>query len=300
MIREVYAVKTVIYLDELLLTNFAIAAAMLLSAGLFAGRQCTGARLCCGAALAAWTSLALLAPELPLPAALAYKTASGAAVVAAAYGLPGLHSFLRLCGWYLLLNLLLCGAVVLPGVQANNLNVFLPLSPGLLLLCCGVVYAGAQLLLSCFGHSGAPQSAAAVLELTDGTRLNVQAFHDTGFSVQEPLSGRRVVLVQYRPVRSALPASLRHYLDAYFAGTGALPTPELKLRLVPCRTVTGHCVLPAVPAAALHLSGGSVQGLWAAFCDSDASGGEWTLLYGTDTEQQLPPWAANPHPHTPL
>lgn len=288
--------KTVIYLDELLLTNFAVAAALLLSAGLFAGRQCTAARLCAGSALAALTTLALLAPALPLPAALAYKAVSGAAVVGTAYGLPGRRSFLRLCGCYLLLNLLLCGAVVLPGVQANNLSVFLPLSPGRLLLCCGAVYAGVQIFLYCFGHSGTPQCVAAVLELADGTRLAVQAFYDTGFSVQEPLSGRCVVLVQYRPVRTALPAPLRSYLDAYFDGAAALPDPELKLRLVPCRTVAGHCVLPAVPARTLSVSGGSAQGLWAAFCDTDASGGDWTLLYGTDTSQRL---QAAPHTHAP-
>lgn len=289
-------VKTVIYLDELLLTNFAVAAALLMSAGLFSGRPCTAARLCIGSALAALTSLALLAPELPLLAALAYKAASGAAVIAAAYGLPGRRSFLRLCGWYLLFNLLLCGAVVLPGVQANNLSVFLPLSPGRLLLCCGAVYAGAQGFLYCFGHSAPRQSTPAVLELADGTRLAVQAFYDTGFSVQEPLSGRCVVLVQYRPVRVVLPTPLRSYLDAYFSGNGALPAPELKLRLVPCRTVAGHCVLPAVPANSLSFSGGSIQGLWAAFCDTAASDGEWTLLYGTDTAQQLQP---APRPHTP-
>lgn len=278
--------KTVIYLDELLLTNFIIAAALLLSAGLFAGRQCAPARLCLGSALAALTSLALLAPVLPIPLALIGKVFSCAAIVAAVYGLPGLRSFLRLCAWYLLLNLLLCGAVVLPGVQSSNLSVFLPLSPGRLLFCCGAVYAGAQGLLYCFGRS-LSRSAPAVLELSDGTRLAVQAFYDTGFSVQEPLSGRSVVLVQYRPVRSALPQALCSYLDDCFAGKATLPSPELQLRLVPCRTIAGHCVLPAVPAAALRTADGSARELWAAFCDTDASGGEWTLLYGSDTAQQL-------------
>lgn len=37
--------KTVIYLDELLLTNFLAAAALLLGAGLLCARQCSGLRL---------------------------------------------------------------------------------------------------------------------------------------------------------------------------------------------------------------------------------------------------------------
>ena len=45
--------KTVLYLDELLLVNFALGAALLLGAGLLAGRSCTGARLLAGSGAAA-------------------------------------------------------------------------------------------------------------------------------------------------------------------------------------------------------------------------------------------------------
>lgn len=127
--------KTVIYLDELLLTNFLAAAALLLGAGLLCARQCSGLRLMAGSAAAAAASLGILLPELPEPAAFLYKVFTCCAAVAAAYGVPGLRNFVQLCVWYLLLNLLLCGAVLLPGVQSANLCVYLPLSPGRLLLC---------------------------------------------------------------------------------------------------------------------------------------------------------------------
>ena len=42
--------------------------------------------------------------------------------------------------------------------------------------------------------------------------------------------------------------------------------PELRVRLVPCTTIAGHCVLPAVPAKALRTSKGSAAGILAAFC----------------------------------
>ena len=48
--------KTVIYLDELLLTNFLAAAALLLGAGLLCARQCSGLRLMAGSAAAAAAS----------------------------------------------------------------------------------------------------------------------------------------------------------------------------------------------------------------------------------------------------
>ena len=80
--------KSVIYLDELLLTNFVLAALFLTAAGLLCATVCTGVRLCTGAALAAVSALVLLAPELPGAVAVGYKIFTGCAVVAAAYGLP--------------------------------------------------------------------------------------------------------------------------------------------------------------------------------------------------------------------
>ena len=104
--------KTVIYLDELLLTNFLAAAALLLGAGLLCARQCSGLRLMAGSAAAAAASLGILLPELPEPAAFLYKVFTCCAAVAAAYGVPGLRNFVQLCAWYLLLHLLLCEAQI--------------------------------------------------------------------------------------------------------------------------------------------------------------------------------------------
>lgn len=276
--------KTVIYLDELLLTNFLAAAALLLCAGLLCARQCSGLRLALGSACAAASSLGILLPPLPEAAVLLYKVLTCCAAVAAVYGLPGVRNFLRLCVWYVLLNLLLCGAVILPGVQSANLCVYLPLSPGRLLLCCGVVFAAVRGILFCFGRAG-PQSFAAVLELEDAA-LPVQAFCDTGFSVQDPLTGQAVVLVYYPAVRSALPSELRGFLDGYFS-SGAPPQPMLHVRLVPCTTITGHCVLPAVPAKALRCGRHRVQQVLAAFCQPDTPPEHWTLLLGSELAAQL-------------
>ena len=205
------------------------------------------------------------------------------AAVAAAYGVPGLRNFVQLCVWYLLLNLLLCGAVLLPGVQSANLCVYLPLSPGRLLLCCGAVLAVLRGVLFCFGRAGT-RCFAAVLEL-EGAVLSVQAFCDTGFSVQDPLTGQAVVLVYYPAVRSALPQELRTFLDRYFA-CGTAPPPELRVRLVPCTTIAGHCVLPAVPAKTLRTSKGSAAGILAAFCRPETQQ-PWTALLGSELAVQL-------------
>ena len=169
------------------------------------------------------------------------------------------------------------------GVQSANLCVYLPLSPGRLLLCCGAVLAVLRGVLFCFGRAGT-RCFAAVLEL-EGAVLSVQAFCDTGFSVQDPLTGQAVVLVYYPAVRSALPQELRTFLDRYFA-CGTAPPPELRVRLVPCTTIAGHCVLPAVPAKALRTSKGSAAGILAAFCRPETQQ-PWTALLGSELAVQL-------------
>ena len=56
--------RTVIYLDVLLLVNFVVGAAFLLAAGLLCGACCSPLRLVGGAGAAAVSSLALQHPEI--------------------------------------------------------------------------------------------------------------------------------------------------------------------------------------------------------------------------------------------
>ena len=275
-------IKTVIYLDVLLLTNFALTLLFLLAAGLLAGVECRAGRLLLGGAAGAASSLALLAPEAPDAAALLYKVSTAALTVAAAYGWPGSRCFARLVGWFCAGNLLLAGALLLPGAQTNNGCIYLPLSPGALLAGAGGVVLAVQGVLRFLGRGGG-QVFPARLTVAD-TALDVRAFCDTGFSVQEPLSGRAVVLVRLDAV--PLPAGVRAYLDACLAGIGTEPRPEWGVRFVPCQTVAGHCLLPALPAA-LGSNGRKQDGIYAAFCDMPPPPGGWTALVSAETAALL-------------
>lgn len=275
-------IKTVIYLDVLLLTNFALTLLFLLAAGLLAGVECRAGRLLLGGAAGAASSLALLAPEAPDAAALLYKVSTAALTVAAAYGWPGSRCFARLVGWFCAGNLLLAGALLLPGAQTNNGCIYLPLSPGALLAGAGGVVLAVQGVLRFLGRGGG-QVFPARLTVAD-TALDVRAFCDTGFSVQEPLSGRAVVLVRLDAV--PLPTELRAYLDACLAGVGAEPRPEWGVRFVPCQTVAGHCLLPALPAA-LGSNGRKQDEIYAAFCDMPPPPGGWTALVSAETAALL-------------
>lgn len=277
-------IRTVIYLDVLLLVNFVAGAAFLLAAGLLSGACCTPLRLVGGAAVAAASSLALLAPAAPWPLAITYKGVTAAACVVAAYGWQGVRNTARLTAWFVLLNLTLTGALFLPGAACNNLSFYLPVSPGLLLACTAGVCGAVQGLLRLLGRTGPPCFEAQLLLM--GHTVPVKAFCDTGFGVQEPLSGRAVVLVQLDAVRAALPEKLAEYLALCLVGTATPPDPAWGLRFVPCRTVAGHCLLPALPAA-LACGARKQEGLYAAFCDTPPPQGGWTALVSAETASLL-------------
>ena len=271
--KKVPCTKTVIYLDVLLLTNFVLTVFFLLAAGLLAGVECRAGRLLLGGVAGAAASLALLAPEAPDAAALLYKMSTAALTVAAAYGWPGWRCFARLTGWFWAGSLLLTGALLLPGAQGANGCIYLPLSPGVLLIGAVGVWLAARLAQRILGRGGGEAVFPLRLALS-GTELTLRAFCDTGFSAREPLSGREVILVRLDAAAPRLPDALRTYLTGYFAGASPLPDPALGVRFVPCTTVAGHCLLPAVPA---RLPPSSAP-LYAAFADLPPPPEGWEVL----------------------
>ena len=273
----------VLYIDQLLLVNFAAAAAFLLAAGLLAGGALQ--RAAAGAGIGLWGGV--------LPGA-----AGAGPALAGRPALQGGHRGgvcrpdLRLAGRQGVFaavrvvfdpHLLLTGAAAaLPGGHAANLTAYLDITPGRLLLAVAGVYLGVRALLRFLGKPG-QAAVPAQLELL-GVRMDVLAFYDSGFTLADPVSGRAVVLVRYDAVRSALPAGCQKSLDGALGRTDALPDPGLGLRYLVCGTIAGRTLLPAVPGAVLtRRAGGRTwreEGLLAAFCTGGAGEG-WTLLLGS-------------------
>ena len=135
------AIKTVIYLDVLLLVNFLVAYFLLQAAGLLSSQHAAFSRMVCASGIASLSALILFAPELSYPAQILYKILTACAVVGVAFGLQGLRRFVTAVCWYAAFNILLAGlciAVILrtgtPLLQTANLTVYLRISPVVLLL----------------------------------------------------------------------------------------------------------------------------------------------------------------------
>lgn len=253
--------KTVIYLDALLLVNFLIAYFLLQAVALFCGKDLSFWRSALGAGIAALSTLILLAPELPCFVSILFKAGSAFIVVLSAFGFCGWRPFLRQFVWFFLLNIGLAGLVLLAvthggfsGMEINNLTVYIDVSPLLLLFCSLAVYTSLRFILFLFGSPEPTERWQLSLTLNGTSLPPLCALHDTGFLLQDPLSGHPALLVSYASCKNFLPNDLRHFLDSFFIGNTQTPLPGMLLRLVPCKTVTGCQTLPAIGGFSVTLS----------------------------------------------
>ena len=204
-------IKTVVYLDVLLLTNFLTAYLLLLAAGALSGQRAPFARMLAGSALAALSALILFAPEQPYPVQVAYKAATALGITAAAFGWRSRRRLVTAACWYAALNIALAGAVLLVILRTGtrvadtaNLTVYLRVSPLLLLVLSGACCAAVELGLRLFTRREAPTKTAGLeLELC-GQPVRLRAALDTGCHLRDPVTCLPVLVVSYPDAKARL------------------------------------------------------------------------------------------------
>ncbi len=284
--------KIVVYLDILLVTNFIAGYFLLRAAGWLAGASCPALRALAGAALAAASTLILLAPALAAPLNFAYKIFTAALVTLAAFGWHGLRPFLRAGTWFFVLNLGLAGFAMLGlqrggmnGVRVHNLTVYVDLSPMTLVLSVLAVYLAVRLVLLVFGPPADGQPWQLELSLA-GCEVRAQACFDTGFFLRDPVGGRQTLLVSWPAVERQLTAEVNIFLRGYFSGRNPLPPKGLGLRLIPCSGASGSAVLPGLTASGARLTGPgrtlAAQNVTVVFTAEPLLDGQFQALFGRE------------------
>ena len=288
------AIKTVIYLDVLLLVNFLVAYFLLQAAGLLSSQHAAFSRMVCASGIASLSALILFAPELSYPAQILYKILTACAVVGVAFGLQGLRRFVTAVCWYAALNILLAGlciAVILrtgtPLLQTANLTVYLRISPVVLLLLSAASCGAVWLVLHFSGST--PQITRTIgieFELC-GAPVRLRATLDTGCHLKDPVTCLPVLVVSYPDAKARLPDAVNTFLDQWFAGaTQADPPPGTRLRLVPCGTAAEKSLLPGFAVQGIGLiTENGVLGLGRSavvFAPRSFGSTAYEALYGND------------------
>lgn len=277
------AIKTVIYLDVLLLVNFLVAYFLLQAAGLLSSQHAAFSRMVCASGIASLSALILFAPELSYPAQILYKILTACAVVGVAFGLQGLRRFVTAVCWYAALNILLAGlciAVILrtgtPLLQTANLTVYLRISPVVLPEKCNTSHT-------------APQTTRTIgieFELC-GAPVRLRATLDTGCHLKDPVTCLPVLLISWPAAKGRLPGGVNAFLGQWFQGLHpSTPPVGASLRVIPCNTAAQHALLPGFAVADIStITETGMQSLGrtaVAFCPQPFQSGEYEALYGSD------------------
>ena len=287
-------IKTVIYLDVLLLVNFLAAYFLLLAAGALSGQRADFGRMVLGSGLAALSALILFAPEQPYPVQLAYKLGTALFITAVVFGCRSKRRLLTAACWYGALNIALAGIVMLAILrtgttllQTGNLAVYLRVSPLLLVAlsggCCAAVELGMRLL----DRRKAPaQSVGLELDLCEST-IHLRAALDTGCHLTDPITCLPVLVVSFPDARNRLPPEIQAYLTAWFAGSPpGEPPPGARLRLIPCTGAADRSLLPGFAVGNIGLiTEHGVLGLGrsaVAFAPRSFGSESYEALYGND------------------
>ena len=286
--------KTVIYLDVLLLTNFLAAYFLLLATAAFSGLRTRFGRLVLGSLVAALSSLILFVPEQPYPVQLLYKIATALLITAVAFGCSNKLRLLTAACWYAALNIALAGLVLLvilhtgtKILQTGNLTVYLRISPLLLVVLSGVCCVAVEIAIR-FLEQRKPstQTVGLELELAD-MLIHLRATLDTGCHLTDPITCLPVLVVSFPDAKNRLPQSVREYLSSWFAGNSpGEPPAGIKLRVIPCKTAAQRSLLPGfavnnigliTPNVILALGRSAV-----AFAPQSFGSDSYEALYGND------------------
>ncbi len=239
-----------IYVDVLFLLNMLIDYIILCSTALISGRECARARLIAASAAGALYSVVIFFPSLRLFNLLLIRMAAGGALLLIAFKFKNIYAYLKLALVYFIINAVYGGGMyafyhfTALGSKMNSSNgvyyIDLPLWAVILL---AFVFYFVIKLFAKISDGRNVKKQVRELDIYFGTgHARVSALFDTGNTLYDPISLLPVMLVETSALHGRLSETLLK--NAESGMTDELPLmhslyPELKLRVVPFKDVTG-------------------------------------------------------------
>ena len=283
----------IIYLDVLIAVNLLIDYLLLSAAARVLRHPCKRWRMVCGAAFGGCCACTVLLPPLPFLAQMGIRFVSCAIMTLIAFSWNGIRAFSKRVVMVFLVSALFAGVAsavwfyAAPrGFFVVNGVVYYQVSPLLLTALCVVCY-GAVWLYDRLARKRQPLSKtryALTLRLDYG-EVTVPALLDTGHHVTETFSGRPVVMICRDAVEPYVSNDTKRALDTALHPSAATAV-AVRLRLIPCQTVGGTTLLPAICPSYMAVSDGcgkrrDITGTYVAICNR-LQRGDYQALIGND------------------
>ncbi len=283
----------VIYLDVLVAVNFLIDYLLLSAAARVLHHACKRWRMVCGALLGGCCACTILLPPLSFWVQMGIRLVTCAMMTLTAFCWDGIVTFVKRIGMVFLVSALFAGVssaiwfyLAPQGFYVLNGVVYYQVSPlwltALCVMCYGAVCVYDRLTRK---HQPLMKTRYDVTMRLERGEVTLTALLDTGHHVTEVFSGRPVVMVCRQAVSPYLSTQTNRMLDAE-PNLSSSAAVSVKLRMIPCQTVGGTTLLPAICPAKMTISDGcghrhDITGAYAAICDR-LQRGDYQALIGND------------------
>jgi len=281
----------IIYLDVLIAVNFLVDYLLLSAASRVLRHPCKRWRLVLGSLVGGCCSCVVLLPPLPFLMQIATRIVTCAMMTAAAFSWNGAKMFAKRMAVVFVVSALFAGLAsalwfyVAPGgFYVVNGVVYYDVSPLWLTALCVVCYGGVW-LFDRLTHKHQPLSKMRydlTVRLDEGD-VTLSALLDTGHHATEVFSGHPVVIADRAAVDGYLSSDTRRAMSVNADSAVAV---AVKLRWIPCQTVGGTTLLPAIRPKQFTVSDGcghqqDITGTYLAVCDR-LGRGDFQALIGND------------------
>lgn len=237
----------VIYIDVLLAVNLYINYFLIRTAALILRRKSTPGRYLLASAAGAVCSLIILVPALHPALCLLIKTAVGALMVLAAFGVGKRIDMLISLLCFLLVSFVLGGAMTVlceflepSGVYMHNGTPYFNIPIIAAAAVTAAVYGGFR-LFRMLADRRKPAIHSEVVISRGGASVALDGLADTGNSLRDGFSGKPVIIAALGGIAGIVPCEVLNYLSGSSDRLDGI-------RLVPCRTVTSEGVIPVFRA----------------------------------------------------
>ncbi len=258
----------VVYLDTLFFLNFLTDYLLLLLTARVGGRYPKRSRLAAGAAVGAVFAVLLYFPPAPVAVGWLLRGVTCAGVVLTAFSGEAKSSWPRLCGIFLLLTVGLAGIVLGilllggAGVSLQNGVPYINISWTVLLASFIAIYGLSGWVLG-KGRGSTARRTHEIQAQLGGKTTGFRVLEDSGNLLRDPISGRKVIVVQASVLEPMFGGELGPLLQK--EGDLELQLSQLRQRcgaafwLIPARTVAQNCMLLAFHPEKLLVDGAASE-----------------------------------------
>ena len=279
----------ILYIDVLLVTNFIISYFLFMASSVVSGYTFNRIRVLTASAFGALFCLFIFLRTDSVILSVSIKIMTLIICSATAFGWQNKRGFAIQTLWYIALNMLVTGAVILLSIKnsmvlENNMFFYFDINPVLMVVSSVVIYLFI-LVFELVKERVSPKRLYNIkLVFSDFKVESITAFYDSGFKVKDIVANKDVIIASYPKLKNFIPENISANIVNFLDGNYAL----VEYAFVPVffKTVSGGGMLPAIKAEYIETENRKIKNILVAFTKNELSENV-CAIFGDDIKKQL-------------